>query len=192
MRRLLAILPVLLLLAGCGGSDWSDEQEGVHKAMLEWSAAVTRQDTDAMWELVSPDVQDVYHRELTISVRPQVKLDKAALAPDALTSEADRSQIKARLAQLPENAETMTDQEYYGWKVKQQLTPEGADNLARLFSRENVESITIDGDKAVVVLKTGAETRYSWVRHDGHWKFDAKPSILRELENAREREKKTD
>ncbi|MCB9894252.1 MAG: hypothetical protein H6839_07380 [Planctomycetes bacterium] len=194
VHTIIAILFAALVLAGCPQStDWNADQEAVHKAMLEWSSAVTRQSAEDMWDRLSPDAQDIFKRELEgtnpAGVRATVAMNKTALDPAALTSDNDRARIKALLATLPEDPDHMTPKDYYIWRVKPDLTAEGAEKTARLFSRENVESITIEGERATVVLKAGDPKRYSWVRHDGVWKFDVKPSILRALETAREREK---
>jgi hypothetical protein len=69
------------------------------------------------------------------------------------------------------------------------LTAEGAERTASLYSKNNIEAIAIDGDRATVTLKHGDES--SWVRHSGVWKFDLKPSTLLALEEARMREGKT-
>ncbi|MCA8915358.1 MAG: hypothetical protein KDB90_08095 [Planctomycetes bacterium] len=190
-------LALSALLAGCpSSSDWDADQEAVHKAMLEWSSAVTRQSADDMWDRLSPDAQDLYKRELEgtnpAGVRATVSLNKAALDPEALTSDNDRARIKALLATLPEDPDSMTPKDYYIWRMKPEFTAEGAENTARLFSRSNIDSITIEGETATVMLKAGDPKRYSWVRHDGVWKFDVKPSILRALETARKREKQSD
>jgi hypothetical protein len=174
---------------GSGATAWDADQSAVHKAMLEWSSAVTRQDAEALWDRLSPDAQDLYKRELELGVRPAVKNDQVALDPEALTSDTDRAKAKARLAEMPADPDKMTAKDYYIWRLKREFSAEGAETTARLFARDNVESITIEGERATVVLKSGDPQRYSWVRHDGVWKNDVKPSILRELENVREREK---
>ena len=149
-----------------------------------------------MWDRLSPDAQDLYKRELEgtnpAGVRATVSMNKAALDPEALTSDNDRARIKALLATLPEDPDSMTPKDYYIWRMRPEFTPEGAKNTARLFSRSNIDSITIEGETATVMLKAGDPKRYSWVRHDGVWKFDVKPSILRALETARKREKQSD
>lgn len=193
----LALLLVLsLLLAACPQQiELNPDQEAVHKAMQEWADSVMKKDTDALWDRLSPDAQDWYRRELEGTsppgVRATVKMNKAALEPDARTSEEDRQRIITLLATLPPDPDKMTPKDYYAWRLKPELTPEGSERTHRLFSKSNLKDIEIEGDRATVILKSGDPDRYSWVRHSGVWKFDVKPSILRALEEARKRETKS-
>lgn len=159
--------------------------------MLDWSKAVSNQDGESMWDMLSPDAQEVYKRELEGEggVRQTVKLNKAALAPDARTPDAERERIRKLLETLPDDPDSMTPKQYYVWRMTPDLTQEGAERTARLFDLSNVQEIAVQAEKATVVLKNGNPDRYSWVRHDGVWKFDLHPSILRALEDARKRER---
>lgn len=195
MRRsfLPFILLALLVAAACNqGPDWTPEQKAVHDAMENWAEAVDKNDVAAMWDMLSPDAQDKYRRELVMpgGAQATVKMSKAALAPDARTPPAERERLKKVLATLPEHPEKMTPKDYYIWRMKPKLTPEGAERTHALFSWKNIDEISIEGDRATVVVKSGDPSRYSWVRHDGVWKFDVNPSILRALEDARARENK--
>jgi len=195
IQYLLACAALLCLLSSCGpGHDWNDDQRAVHSAMMEWSMAVSRKDANAMWEMLSPDARDVYKRELEgvtpPGVRTTVAMSKLALKPEARTPEAERERLTLLLANLPPDPEGMTAQEYYVWRVTPDLTPEGAERTGGLFAARNVKEIEIKGDRATVALEAGDPDRYSWVRHDKVWKFDLKPSTLRALEEAREKEGK--
>jgi hypothetical protein len=143
--------------------------------------------------MLSPDTREIYKRELegVGGARMVVKMSKAALAPGSLISEEQRRKLEADLAELPTDPDHMTAQEYYVWKVIPDLTAEAAGRTASLYAKSNVQEIEIEGDRATVVLKVGDPDRISWVRHDGVWKFDLKPSTLRALEEAREKEGKT-
>jgi hypothetical protein len=195
IQGLLAVLLIAVATSSCGGSDWSEDQQAVHKAMMEWSLAVSREDGNAMWEMLSPDAREIYRRELEGTsppgIRVQVKLDRAALAPGSRISAELRKEVEARLATMPPDPDHMTAQEYYVWRVTPGFSAEGAENTAGLFGKSNISQIEIDGDRATVILKAGDPDRISWVRHDGLWKFDLKPSTLRALEEAREKEGKT-
>lgn len=161
--------------------------------MMEWAEAVMKQDTDALWDRLSPDAQEWFKRELEGTnppgARATVKMNKAFLEPGARTTEEDRQRVIALLATLPPDPESMTPKDYYAWRIKAELTPEGSERTHRLFSKANIKEIVVEGDRATVILKNGDPDRYSWVRHDGVWKNDLKPSILRALEDARKREK---
>ncbi|MBZ0136477.1 MAG: hypothetical protein K8I27_08910 [Planctomycetes bacterium] len=188
---LIFAMSALLVLPGCPESDaWTSEQQGVHDAMLAWSKAVSNQNADAMWEMLSPDAQEFYKRELEGEggVRQAVKMNRAALKPEARTPESERERIRKLLGALPDNPDNLTPQAYYGWRVTPELTQEGASRTSGLFERSNVSTISVQGDSATAVLKNGNPDRYSWVRHDGVWKFDLHPSILRALEETRKRE----
>lgn len=190
-RKLVSVV-VLLLLSACPQQpEWTTEQLEVHQAMLDWSKAVSNQDGESMWDMLSPDAQEVYKRELEGEggVRQTVKLNKAALAPDARTPDAERERIRKLLETLPDDPDSMTPKQYYVWRMTPDLTQEGAERTARLFDLSNVQEIAVQAEKATVVLKNGNPDRYSWVRHDGVWKFDLHPSILRALEDARKRER---
>jgi hypothetical protein len=193
VRNLLFVLLITGAASACGGSGWSDDQTGVHKAMMEWSLAASRQDANAMWDMLSPDARDWYRRELEApgAVRTTVRLHKAALAPGSLISDEQRKRIEAELATLPPDPDHMTAKEYFVWKLTPDLTAEKTENLAALYAKPNIERIEVEGEHATVILKAGEEDRISWVRHDGVWKFDLKPSTLRALEEAREKEGKT-
>lgn len=196
IQNLALLLCLSLLLAACPQQiELNPDQEAVHKAMMEWADSVMKKDTDAMWERLSPDAQDWYRRELEGTsppgVQATVKMNKAALEPGARTSEEDRQRIIALLATLPPEPDKMTAKDYYAWRLKPELTPEGSERTHRLFSKSNLQDIEIEGERATVMLNSGDPNRYSWVRHDGVWKFDVKPSILRALEDARKRETKT-
>lgn len=178
-----------LLLVGCVKNEepFTPEQQGVYDAMQAWSRACERRDTEALWEALSPDAQTYYRTELTgpKGVRATVALEKAALGPDSMISPEVRAQKEAFLKTLPANPENMTPKDYHAWRLESELTAENIANQSRLFARDNIESIEIEGDRATVVLKHGETKRYSWFRHDGDWKFDVPPSMLRALEAAR-------
>lgn len=195
--RFATIITIIFAFAvsGCPQeTEWTAEQKDVHDAMLAWSKAVSAQDGEAMWEMLSPDAQELYERELKGEggVRQTVKLNQAAIRPDARTPEDERERIKKMLKTLPEDPDAMSVKEYYVWRLTPDLTQEGADRTARLFDKTNISLISIEGENATVVLKKGDPDRYSWVRHDGVWKFDLPPSILRALEDTRKREKQTE
>ncbi|MEZ5993816.1 MAG: hypothetical protein R3E76_15890 [Planctomycetota bacterium] len=186
-----ALLLVFALVAACPqDTEWTPEQKGVHQAMMDWSGAVTKRDAEAMWEMISPDAQEIYRRELEApgGAKQTVKLTQASLEPGSLISAKRRKELEELLASLPKNVEKMTPKDYYVWRMTPELTSENALNTERLLAKDNVSSISIDGDRATVELKNGDPDRYSWVRHDGVWKFDLKPSILRALETARQLE----
>lgn len=172
------------------GSKWTEDQQAVYAAMQDWSKAVSEQDGDAMWEMLSPDAQEIYERQLKGEggARQIVAMDKAALEPDSLLSEEDKQKARRRLASLPENPEKMTAKDFYLWRIEGQFSQESIRDQVRLFDRSNIEEIQVSGGKASVKLKSGDPDRYSWVRHDGVWKFDLHPSILRALKDARARE----
>jgi hypothetical protein len=179
-----------LLLAGCtGSSEWTPEQEAVFDAVQTWNTAYAGQDTDALWKMLSPDSKEWYRRELEGEggLRQTVKMDRAALHEG--TPAEERERIEKFLATLPTDPEKMTPKDYYKWKLTPKLTQEAAEANARLFARTNIQEISVQGDKAVMVLKEGKPDRYSWVRHDGDWKFDLPPSTMRALEEARQRER---
>jgi hypothetical protein len=191
VRSLLLLLSLACLLSACTGEpEWNAEQQSVHKSMLEWSMAVSRKDGAAMWEMLSPDAQEVIRRELEApsGARWAVKSSKAALDPEARTPEAERERIAKQVKALPPDPEKMSPKDYYIWKVTPDLTAEGSERTASLFEKRNISQISIEGDRATVILKHGDPDRYSWVRHEGVWKNDVKPSILRELEEVRRRE----
>jgi hypothetical protein len=98
-----------------------------------------------------------------------------------LISDQRRKEVEEHLKTLPENPDDMSAEDYYAWRVKKDLTPGNIENQIRLFSRENVENIVIDVDRATVELKHGEPSKYSWRRDDGVWKFDVMPSMLRAL-----------
>jgi hypothetical protein len=192
VQRICLSAVLVLMLSACA-EDWSEDQQAVHKAMRDWSAAVTAKDANAMWEMLSPDAREIYRRELEApgGARTVVRMNKLALEnPDSKLSPERRKQLEADLATLPPNPDGMSAQEYYVWRVTPDLTAAGAENTAGLFAKANVTAIEIDGDRATVVLKNGDPDRISWVRHEGHWKFDLKPSTLRALEEVREKEGK--
>ena len=187
-RRSMPSLCVVLLLASCtSGSGWNEEQQAIYAAMRAWSAAVSKGETETLWGKLSPQAHEWYERELTghNGVRTMVKMDRAALAPDALTPAPERARIEARLKTLPKNPEKMSPRDYYAWRVKRALTPESAANTSRLFERENVKGISVKGDTATVTLHHGDPDQYHWKKVTGDWKFDLRPSILRELEETR-------
>lgn len=186
-----SILLVALVLSACPqGPDWDADQTAVHSTMNDWATAVTRGDAEALWDMLSPDAQDVYKRELQApkGVQQTVKLNQASLGPDSRMPESEKERTRNLLKTLPADPDKMTPKDYYIWRVTPELNPEGAQRTERLFAKSNIEEISIDGDNATVVLKNGDPDRYSWVRHNGVWKFDLKPSILRALEIARKRE----
>lgn len=180
---------LLLLAGGCTKSApaFTAEQQGVYDAMQSWSRRCEQRDTEALWKALSPDAQTFYRTELMgpRGVRATVALERAALGPDSMISPEVRKQKEAFLATLPENPEKMTPQDYHAWRLQLELTAENIANQTRLFGRENIETIEIEGERATVVLKHGETKRYSWFRHDGDWKFDVTPSMLRALEAAR-------
>jgi len=188
---LAALVAATLSVTSCEqGPNWDADQTAVHDAMNDWSAAVTRGDGEALWEMLSPDAQEIYRRELEApkGVRQTVKLNKASLGPDSKMAEEEKDRVRKLLATLPDDPDKMTPKDYYIWRINPSLTPEGAQRTEALFAKSNVKEISIQGDNATVVLKNGNPDRYSWVRHKGVWKFDVKPSILRALEDARRRE----
>jgi hypothetical protein len=195
IQNVAAAILLALTLSACGGGDWNEDQQGVHKAMTEWSMATSRQDANAMWDILSPDSHEIYRRELEgldpPGARATVKLTKAALATGSMISPERRKELESLLAKLPLNPDNMTAKEYYVWKVTPDLTAEAAERTGSLYAKSNVKEIEIDGDRATVVLTVGDPDRISWVRHNGVWKFDLKPSTLRALEEAREKEGKT-
>ena len=193
IQNVTAVVLLALTVSACGGGDWNEDQASVHKAMMEWSLATSRQDANAMWDMLSTDAHEIFKRELegVGGARMTVKLYKAALAPEARTSPERRKELEAELAKLPPDPDHMTAQEYYVWRVTPQLTPQASESTAALYAKPNIEEIEIEGDRATVVLKSGDPDRISWVRHSGVWKFDLKPSTLRALEEAREKEGKT-
>lgn len=178
-----------LLLVGCVKNEepFTAEQQGVYDAMQAWSRGCEQRDTDALWEALSPDAQTYYRAELMGPVRSTVAAEKAVLGPDSMISPEVRKQKEAFLKTLPENPENMTPKDYHAWRLESELTAENIANQSRLFARDNIESIEIEGERATVVLKHGETKRYSWFRHDGDWKFDVTPSMLRALEAARKR-----
>ena len=195
-RKVNAIRTTLLLvlaavIASCGGgTGWDADQKAIHGEMVDWAMYVTKGDAEAMWEMLSPDAQDIYERELKgeRGVRQTVKLTKASLGKDSQISPERRKELEATLADFPPDPDKMTAKDYYVWKTKPKLTPEAAQSNESAFAKTNIKEISIEGDRATVVVKNGDPKRYSWVRHDGVWKFDVKPSILRALEIARKRE----
>ena len=191
--RLLSLIAIIAVLAASGcpehKTEWTDDQKAVHAASLEWSKAFQEQDAAALWEMLSPDSKDWYKRELEGEggLRQTVKLDKAALKPGARTPPEERERIEKFLATLPIDPDDMSPKDYYIWKQTPNLTQENAASTAGAFEKANIQEIEINGDKATMVVKSGKPDRYSWVRHDGVWKFDLPPSILRALEDARKR-----
>lgn len=187
-------LLILLLLAGCtggvGGPELNPEQEAVYKAMRQWCDKLSAKDSDALWEMLSPDAQDIYRRELEApgGVRSQAKLLQAGLEPGGVTSEAEKNRMREGLKELPPDPEKLTAKDYYKWRIAKEATPEAVANTSRLFARDNLVSIKVEGDNATVTLKHGDPKTYSWIRHSGVWKIDLKPSILRALDDARRRE----
>jgi hypothetical protein len=140
--------------------------------------------------MLSPEAQEIYERELTgrMGVRMVVQLDKEATAPDAVTPPAERGRAEARLKSLPAEPDKMSAKDYYIWRVKRDLTPKSAANTADLFAKANIKDIEVKGDVATVYLQHGDPGSYLWKKVNGDWKFDLKPSILRELESVRRRE----
>lgn len=188
IRKLTILL--LVMLAGCvqQAQPFNAQQQGVYDAMQAWSRACEKRDTDALWELLSPDAQTFYRLELTgpNGVRATVKLEKAALAPGSMISPELRKQKEAFLKTMPEDPDNMTPKDYHAWRLQKELTPENIANQSRLFARDNIERIELDVDRATVTLKHGDPRQYSWFRHSGVWKFDLVPSMLRALEEARQ------
>lgn len=178
-----------LLLPGCVKNEvpFNAQQQAVYEAMQAWSRGCEQRDTKALWDLLSPDAQTFYRMELTGpgGVRATVKMEKAALAPGSMISDELRQKKEAFLKTMPPEPEKMTPQQYHAWRLQAELTPENIANQSRLFSRENIESIELAGDRGTVTLKHGDPKQYSWFRHDGVWKFDVTPSMLRALEEAR-------
>jgi hypothetical protein len=180
--RFVFILAVLVLLGGCPADNgFTESQQGVYKAMRKWTQACEARDTSVMWAMLSPDAQRFYSLELKEHVIPTVRMNKATLAPGSLISDQRRKEVEEHLKTLPENPDDMSAEDYYAWRVKKDLTPGNIENQIRLFSRENVENIVIDVDRATVELKHGEPSKYSWRRDDGVWKFDVMPSMLRAL-----------
>lgn len=184
---------LMLSVAGClaqPGEDWTPDQRSVHTAMTNWSTAASKGDTGSMWDMLTPDSQDFYLRELTgkNAVRDTVLQLKAALAPDTLAPPEEQERVRKALKELPEHPEKMTAKDYYEWRVKPDLTPEKTANTAQLFAKANIKEIAIEGDKATVVLLNGDPDRYTFKKVGGDWKFDLPASILRALETVRRRE----
>lgn len=190
----------LLLLVGlgfmtactsnAGGPELNPEQEGVYRAMRQWCDKLAGKDHDGLWEMLSPDAQDVYRRELEApgGVRSQAKLLAAGLEPGSVASETEKNRMREGLKALPSEPDKLTPKDYYKWRIAKEATPEAVANTSRLFARDNLVSIKIEGDNATVTLKHGDPKTYSWIRHSGVWKIDLKPSILRALDDARRRE----
>jgi len=194
-RLVILCLVLATALASCNSEpEWTEDQTAVHKAMMDWSMAVSRRDGAELWDNLSPDAQDIFRRELEGTsppgVRVTVKMYQASLSPDARTPESERQRIKGELAKLPPDPDKMTAKDYYIWRITPDLTAEGAERTASLFAKGNISQIEVEGDRATVILKNGTPDRYSWFRHDGVWKNDIKPSILRALEEARSKESK--
>ncbi|MHC4841167.1 MAG: hypothetical protein ACYTDT_09465 [Planctomycetota bacterium] len=195
MKVLFTMLALTVALSGCmtSNSDWTSDQQAVFDAMQEFVEYVRKEDTASMWDALSPDGQEIYRRELEFpgGARSTWKSIKEALDnPESRLPDAQRSKLEADLENLPDDPTKMTPKGYYSWKISKTLTSEGIANTARLWERLNISSIEVDGTTAIVELKSGDEKRISWSRHDGVWKFDGKPSTMRELKDAREREKR--
>lgn len=171
-------------------ADWSDDQRAVHGAMLDWSAAASKGDVAAMWDMLTPDAQEVYQRELTgkNGVRETVLQLKASLAPDSQAAPEEMERVAKALKTLPEAPEKMSAKDYYEWRIRPDLTPERTANTAQLFAKTNLKEILVTGDSATVLLLNGDPDRYTWKKSGGVWKFDLPPSILRALETVRRRE----
>lgn len=187
-------LLLLLVLAGCtggtGGPELSPEQEAVYKAMRQWCDNLAGKDHDALWEMLSPDAQEIYRRELEApgGVRSQAKLLEAGLEAGSVASESEKTRMREGLKALPPDPEKLSAKDYYKWRIAKEATQEAIANTSRLFARDNLVSIKVEGDSATVTLKHGDPKTYSWIRHSGVWKIDLKPSILRALDDARRRE----
>jgi hypothetical protein len=185
-----AALAAFLMLAACTSGGWNDDQRAVYSAMQAWSSSASKGELETLWAMLSPEAQDIYERELTgrMGVRMVVQLDKEATAPDAVTPPAERGRAEARLKSLPAEPDKKSAKDYYIWRVKRDLTPKSAANTADLFAKANIKEIEIKGDVATVHLQHGDPGSYLWKKVNGDWKFDLKPSILRELESVRRRE----
>lgn len=191
MHTAIAMVVAGALLTSCAARvEWTDEQEAVYEAMQAWAVAVSEEDPDAMWEMLSPDARKFYQLERR-GVVLEVKSHKAALDSEHL-SEEDRKRSEATLARYPDDLEGMTPREFYGWQLRDDFTLERVDAQRRHFSRQNVEDIEIEGNRATVKLRRGEGTRHFWVRHDGVWKYDLSPSRLRELRSTQALEEERD
>lgn len=184
---------IVLVLSACPNdpsADWTEDQRAVHGAMLKWSTAASKGDVSAMWDMLTPDAQEFYQRELTgkNGVRESVLQLKAALAPDTLAPPEEQERVRKVLKELPEAPEKMQAKDYYEWRVRLDLTPEKTANTAQLFAKANIKDIAITGSDATVLLLNGDPDRYQWKKMGGDWKFDLPPSILRALETVRRRE----
>jgi len=196
----IACVVSLLLCAlaqGCTpspGENWNAEQKSVYDAMQSWSKAVSNRNIDAMWDMLTPDAQEVYERELKgrRGIQETVRQLKAGIGPDARTPADERARIEKALKELPPEPEKMTGKDYYRWRVTPDMTPTRAANNAALFAKANIVEISVQGGTATVVLKDGQPDRYSWKKSGGDWKFDLPASILRALEATREREAQGD
>lgn len=187
------LIVLLLAVAACTAdpaADWDTDQRAVHAAMAAWAGAASKGDLDAMWDMLTPDAQEVYQRELTgkNGVRESVVLLKASLAPDSEAPPEEKQRVEKVLKTLPQEPEKMTAKDYYKWRVEPDLTPTKTANTAQLFAKANIKGITITGDTATVLLANGDPDRYTWKKSAGDWKFDLPPSILRALETVRRRE----
>lgn len=181
-------LSLLALAGGCGGSGgFNTQQQGVYSAMQEWTGACEARDTEAMWSLLSPDAKEFYRRELQ-AVRHVHSLHTEALLPESMISDAKRKQEEEALRRLPEDPEAMSAADYYGWRIADELTPAEIINQGKLFARNNILDIEIDGERATVILKNGRPSRYSWRIFEGDWKFDLSPASLRALEAGQQSE----
>lgn len=185
-----AAIAVILVLSACTSGGWNDDQRAVYSGMQAWSASVSKSELESLWAMLSPEAQEIYERELTGhgGVRMQVRLDRDATSPEALTPPAERAKAVERLKNLPADPDKMTAKDYYMWRIKRDLTAQNAANTAELFAKANIKDIEIKGETATVHLQHGEPSVYAWKKVNGDWKFDLKPSILRELESVRRRE----
>ncbi|MBE7492037.1 MAG: hypothetical protein HS108_09830 [Planctomycetes bacterium] len=182
-----------LVFAACTAdpaANWNEDQRAVHATMLAWSGAASRGDSAAMWDMLTPDSQDWFLRELTGrgGVQETVRQLRAALEPGSLAPPTEQERVRKVLATLPEKPETMTARDYYQWRIRSDLVPEKTARTAQLFAKTNIRDISVIGEKATVVLVSGDPDRYSFKKVGGDWKFDLPPSILRALETVRRQE----
>lgn len=190
LKPLIVAIAVLLIVSCTSEPTWTADQKAVLGAAQKWDIAKAQQDYAAMWDLLSPDAQELYDRELrgTPGVRQTVKLAKAALQEGSRISDADRQKRIDELAQFPDDPDKMDSKAWYIWRTERDMAKQGPAGAAALFAREYIKSISIQGEEATIVLKQGNPDRYSWVRVSGDWKFSPAPSTMRALDEARQRE----
>jgi hypothetical protein len=187
---LFAAVALLLAPVACTPKDdlgrFSTRQLEVYHAMQAWTDAVSNQDIDAMWGMLSQDARKFYELELSRpgGVRTQRATLQAAIDdPHAILDDAERERIERDLAKFPQDAATMTAREYYEWQLRNhpeqgdQMSADRVENQHRLWHQSNISSIELEATRATVVLRSGDPRRYDWVREDDEWKFDVSADI---------------